>query len=80
MCLVVFSKIKIMGKAKKERPSGPDQDERTGVPNNMPADQNVDDQNTEKYTDDRDNVNDNIRVLHPNRNVDKDIETGPPYS
>jgi hypothetical protein len=38
-CALWFlSKIKFMGKAKKERPAGPDKDERTGVPNNMPAD------------------------------------------
>lgn len=69
-----------MGKEQRGKPSGTNKEEGTGVPNKLPEDQNVNDRDTEKYTDDRDNVNDNIRILHPNRNVDKDIETGPPYS
>ncbi len=49
--------------------------EGLGVLNKIPADQQEINEDTEKYIDDADNLKDNIRVLHPNRNVDKDIDT-----
>jgi cytochrome c556 len=69
-----------MAKRDKGQPSGTNKKEGLGVPNKIPADQKELNEDTEKYTDDADDLNDNIRVLHPNRNVDKDFDTGPPYS
>ncbi len=68
-----------MAKRDKGQPSGPNKREGL-VPNKIPAEQQELNEDTEKYMDDADDLNDNIRVLHPNRNVDKDIDAGPPYS
>ncbi len=69
-----------MARKDKGQPSGTNKREGLEVPNKIPADQPELNEDSEKYTDDADELYDNIRVLHPNRNVDKDIETGPPYS
>ncbi len=69
-----------MARKDKGQPSGTNKKEGLGVSNKIPADQQEINEDTEKYIDDADNLKDNIRVLHPNRNVDKDIDTGPPYS
>ncbi len=56
------------------QPSGnrPGQDAGTGVPqqindDNMP----LDEQMTNEYTDNDEDIKDSVRTLHPNRNVDK---------
>ncbi len=69
-----------MAERDKRQPSGTNKNEGLGAPNKIPADQQELNEDSEKYTDAADDLNDNIRVLHPNRNVDKDIDSGPPYS
>lgn len=56
----------------KGKPSGINKSEGTGVPSKLsPADQEKNNPVSDKYTKDEDQVTDDIRELHPNRNTDK---------
>ncbi|RYY96202.1 MAG: hypothetical protein EOO11_14065 [Chitinophagaceae bacterium] len=72
-----------MGKDHRGYPSGANKTESgTGIPTRMdPENRPNDIEKTEKYTDDDQNVSDNVRTGHPNRNTDKpDRGDGPAYS
>ncbi len=65
----------------KGQPSGTNKQESSGVPNKIEGADGLDiDRRTESYTDEAGELTENVRVLHPNRNVDKDIDAGPAYS
>lgn len=62
----------------KGKPSGINKsgDRGTGVPSNIsPATEDQDKKITEEYTDNDEQLSDNVKVRHPNRNVDKDDAT-----
>lgn len=69
-----------MGKDHRGQPSGTNKSEGSGVPNKISPDANRSEEQTEKYTNEAGELADNIPVRHPNRNTDKDIDDGPPYS
>ncbi len=49
--------------------------QQTGLPTKMrPEDMEMQNEMTEKYTDDDNDIADHVRVTHPNRNVNKDTE------
>lgn len=61
----------------KGQPSGNRPSEGTGIPSkinaeNMPNDERL----TDQYTDNEEDISDNVRTLHPNRNVDKGEQPG----
>ncbi len=61
-----------MAANKKGMPSGLNKSEGTGVPQNMEdKDLEKDKELTRKYTDDDQQVSDNVQRNNPNRNVDK---------
>jgi len=63
------------------QPSGTNKSEGSGVPNKIPPEDGlVTDRQTDQYTNEEGELDENVRVLHPNRNVDKDLDSGPPYS
>jgi hypothetical protein len=61
----------------KGKPSGANKSEnKTGVPSNSTPDKMPQNQDmTEKYTEDENDVADNVQVRHPNRNTDKNDAT-----
>jgi hypothetical protein len=62
-------------------PSGTNKSEGSGVPQNISPDDGLKtDRQTSEYTDERGELAESVRVGHPNRNVDKDHQNGPPYS
>jgi hypothetical protein len=70
-----------MSKDHRGNPSGANKNEGLGLRNTMPPEkQERDEEMTDKYTDDSDELKDNVPVRHPNRNTSKDIDAGPPYS
>jgi hypothetical protein len=70
--LPFFLKHKIMAR-ETGKPSGVDKSEnRTGIPSNsVPGKMGENNEMTEKYTDDDNEISDNVRTGHPNRNTDK---------
>ena len=70
-----------MGKDHRGQPSGTNKNEGTGVPVKMPSElSDLSEEQTEKYTEGEDEVRGDIPQRHPNRNTDKHIDNGPPYS
>ena len=62
-----------MGKDHRGHPSGVNKSEGSGVPGGkFVEDLKRDEEITDQYTDSQDNIAENIRVNHPNRNTDKD--------
>lgn len=65
-----------MGKDHRGQPSGTNKEEGLGLrPTISPEDIEQDQQMTEKYTTGEDELADNVREMHPNRNTDKDDAT-----
>lgn len=70
-----------MANENKGQPSGTNKNEGTGVPVKMPPEGNQQtEKQSERYTDGADEIRGDIRQRHPNRNTDKDVDDGPPYS
>lgn len=61
----------------KGHPSGVNKPKTgTGIPTNISTEKmKRDDELTEKYTDDENDIADNVHTRHPNRNEDKDDAT-----
>ena len=68
-----------MGKDHKGQPGGDNKNEglgKTMPPSNLESDgQRTDDQKR-----DPDELQDDVKVRHPNRNTNKDNDAGPPYA
>ena len=66
-----------MGKDHRGQPSGTNTSEsNTGIPTVMtPENMPNDTQKTERYTDDDNDIANDVRTGHPNRNTDKDDST-----
>ncbi len=61
----------------KGQPSGNTPMKGTGVPQNTSDDKmQRDEALTDQYTNEDQDVADGVRIMHPNRNVDKGHETG----
>lgn len=65
-----------MGKDHKGKPSGAGKEEGSGLRPDMPQEKlEKNEEMTNKYTRDEDELQENIRMRHPNRNTDKDDAT-----
>jgi len=65
-----------MGRDHLGKPSGVDKSEGTGLRPDMPPEKLKEDEAaTNKYTKGEDELADNLKVRHPNRNTDKDDAT-----
>jgi len=65
-----------MGKEHKGQPSGTNKSEGTGLSADIEnQDLQKDKEMTEKYIAGEDEIADNVHVMHPNRNTDKDDAT-----
>ena len=65
-----------MARRDKGKPSGANKQEGSGLRPDMPAEKiEQDEQMTEKYTADEDEPAESLRVMHPNRNTDKNNAT-----
>lgn len=63
------------------KPSGENKSESaTGIPSKLdPASEKLNEQSTDKYTNDDDRIKENIQVAHPNRNTGKDEDKEADY-
>jgi hypothetical protein len=67
---------KIMAKDHVGKPSGIDKNEGSGLRPDMPREKmDQDAAMTEKYLKNEDELQDDVKLRHPNRNVDKDDAT-----
>ena len=65
-----------MGKDHRGKPSGAGKEEGLGLRPDMPQEKfKEDDKATKKYTKDEDELQENVKLKHPNRNTDKDDAT-----
>ena len=70
-----------MSSTNNGQPSGTNKNEGSGIPQNISPDDGLKtDRQTSEYTDERGELNESVRVGHPNRNEDKGDTPGPPYS
>ncbi|HEU4904178.1 MAG TPA: hypothetical protein VFT06_15335 [Flavisolibacter sp.] len=61
----------------KGQPSGNKPAQGTGIPQQVNDErQSQDERMTNEYTTDEEDINDSVRTLHPNRNVDKSKQPG----
>jgi len=74
--LYYFHKIITMGKDHRGQPSGNNKSEGWGLRPDMPEEKLEQDlEASDKYTKNDEEPAENIRVMHPNRNVDKNDAT-----
>ena len=65
-----------MGRDHLGKPSGANKSEGTGLRKDMPPEKlHEDEKATEKYTNGEDELADNIKMRHPNRNTEKENPT-----
>ena len=70
-----------MGKDHRGHPSGINKNEGLGLRKTLPEEKvESDEEMTEKYTKGPDELKEDVRMGHPNRNTDKDNDVGTPYA